>query len=188
LLSPLRSPQNRLTGLLSWLLSFSGTLYMAVPALVLGLGFFLIARALVSDTTAVAPFAVVAANVLIALPFALVILAPAAAKAALRFDRQAMSLGLKGLDRWRIVEWPLMRAELGFAAALSFCFSFGDLGVIALFGSRDFTTLPWLLYQKMGSYRTTEAAGIALVLVIAVLAVFAVVPRLFSGWRHAETR
>jgi len=188
LISPLRNPQNRLTWFLNWLLSFSGTLYMAVPALVLGLGFFLIARKLVADTAVVAPLAVIAANVLIALPFALVILAPAAAKAALRFDRQAMSLRLTGLNRWRVVEWPLMRAELGFAAALSFCFSFGDLGVIALFGSRDFTTLPWLLYQKMGSYRTTEAAGIALILFVTVLAVFIIVPRLFAGRSHAETR
>lgn len=187
LASPLRSPQNRLTWFISWLLSFSGTLYLAVPALVMGLGFFLIARALVADTTAVAPIAVIMANVLTALPFALVILVPAAEKAALRFDRQAMSLGLIGLARWRLVEWPLMRAEIGFAAALSFCFSFGDLGVIALFGSRDFTTLPWLLYQKMGSYRTTEAAGIALVLFVAVLAVFVIVPKLFNARRHAET-
>ncbi len=188
LISPLRNPQNRLTWFLNWLLSFSGTLYMAVPALVLGLGFFLIARKLVADTAVVAPLAVIAANVLVALPFALVILAPAAAKAALRFDRQAMSLRLNGLNRWRVVEWPLMRAELGFAAALSFCFSFGDLGVIALFGSRDFTTLPWLLYQKMGSYRTTEAAGIALILFVTVLVVFMIVPRLFAGRGHAETR
>jgi len=183
----LRMPQNRLSWFLGWLLSLSATLYMAVPALVMGLGFFLIARSLTGDTTAVAPLAVITANVLIALPFAVAVLAPAAAKAAQRFDRPAMSLHLKGWNRWRIVEWPLMRAELGFATALSFCFSFGDLGVIALFGSRDFSTLPWLLYQKMGSYRTTEAAGIALVLFVMVLAVFVIVPKLFKGGRHAET-
>jgi len=187
LASPLRMAQDRRTRLVSWLLSFSGMLYMAMPALVLGLGFFLIARASGVDTTRAAPLVVVIANVLIALPFALAILVPAAEKAALRFDRQALSLRLTGLARWRIVEWPLMRAELGFAAALSYCFSFGDLGVIALFGSRDFATLPWLLYQKMGSYRTTEAAGIALILFVVVLVVFVVVPRLFQGRRYAET-
>jgi thiamine transport system permease protein len=187
LASPLRMAQDRRTRFVSWLLSFSGMLYMAMPALVLGLGFFLIARSIGVDTTRAAPVVVVIANVLIALPFALAILVPAAEKAALRFDRQALSLRLNGVARWRIVEWPLMRAELGFAAALSFCFSFGDLGVIALFGSRDFSTLPWLLYQKMGSYRTTEAAGIALILFVVVLVVFVVVPRLFQGRRYAET-
>jgi thiamine transport system permease protein len=42
--------------------------------------------------------------------------------------------------------------------------SLGDLGAVALFGNENLVTLPWLLYQSMGSYRTTDAAGIALVL------------------------
>ena len=53
--------------------------------------------------------------------------------------------------------------------ALAFCFSLGDLGIIALFGSDDFSTLPWYLYQLIGSYRTTDAAGVALVLLVLCL-------------------
>ncbi|HXV30586.1 MAG TPA: thiamine/thiamine pyrophosphate ABC transporter permease ThiP, partial [Sinorhizobium sp.] len=49
---------------------------------------------------------------------------------------------------------------LSFALALSL----GDLGAVALFGSQDLTTLPWLLYSRMGSYRTADAAGLALML------------------------
>ena len=41
--------------------------------------------------------------------------------------------------------------------------SLGDLGAIALFGSQDVVTLPYLLLQRMGSYRTSDAAGLALV-------------------------
>ncbi len=42
--------------------------------------------------------------------------------------------------------------------------SLGDLGAVALFGSEDMVTLPYLLYSRMGSYRTADAAGLALVL------------------------
>ena len=40
--------------------------------------------------------------------------------------------------------------------------SLGDLGVIALFGSDAVQTLPYLLLARMGSYRTADAAGLAL--------------------------
>ena len=40
--------------------------------------------------------------------------------------------------------------------------SLGDLGVIALFGSDAVKTLPYLLLERMGSYRTADAAGLAL--------------------------
>jgi len=48
--------------------------------------------------------------------------------------------------------------------------SLGDLGVIALFGTQDFVTLPALIYRQMGSYRFDEAIGTALVLSALVLA------------------
>ena len=35
---------------------------------------------------------------------------------------------------------------------------------MALFGSQDMVTLPYLLYSRMGSYRTADAAGLALML------------------------
>ena len=50
----------------------------------------------------------------------------------------------------------------GFAFAMAL--SLGDLGVIALFGSDSVQTLPYLLLARMGSYRTDDAAGLALLL------------------------
>ena len=99
-------------------------------------------------------------------------------KAANRYNRLAQSLAVTGLSRLRLVEYPLIRPELAYVASLAFCMSLGDLGVIALFGSQDFVTLPWLLYQKMGSYRTDEAAGVALVTLSLTLFVFFTLPRI----------
>ncbi|MEM7255803.1 MAG: ABC transporter permease subunit [Pseudomonadota bacterium] len=169
------------------LLNFSATLYLAVPALVLGFSFFLLARNFGGPNQFWATAAIVTANVLMVLPFALVTLAPAAVKAANRYDRLTASLGLRGYRRFTIVESSLMRSELVYVASIAFCMSLGDLGVIALFGSQDFATLPWLLYQKMGAYRTTEAAGIAAFMLIITLLVFLAAPRLLVK-NHAATR
>ena len=54
---------------------------------------------------------------------------------------------------------PLLTA-FSFATALSL----GDLGAVALFGSDGFITLPSLLYASLGSYRSTDAAGLSLIL------------------------
>ncbi len=53
-----------------------------------------------------------------------------------------------------------------------------DLGAIALFGSDRIVTLPWLLYQKLGSYRTADAAGLALLLGAATMALMIIADRL----------
>lgn len=169
------------------LLSFSSTLYLAVPSLVLGIGFFLIARKIGGAYGLWAVAALLTANTLMVLPFALATLAPAMVKAANRYDKLASSLGVRGWSRWRLIESALLRRELIYIACLAFCMSLGDLGVIALFGSNDFITLPWLLYQKMGSYRTQDAAGIALIMLSLTLIVFLLVPKLL-GREHADHR
>lgn len=183
--SPLFAREGAASSMLSGALSASGMMFLAVPSLVMALGFFLIARSLAPDVYALAPLALLLANVLMSLPFALVVLYPALHKTGLKHDRVAISLGLSGLTRWRLVDLPALRSEIAFVAALSFCFSFGDLGVISVFGNRDFSTLPWVLYQKMGSYRTSEAAGIALIMLIVTLVVFLAAPKLAGARRNA---
>ena len=54
--------------------------------------------------------------------------------------------------------------------AFSLALSLGDLGVIAIFGSQDVQTLPYLILQRMGSYRTQDAAGLALLLCVMTMA------------------
>jgi thiamine transport system permease protein len=163
------------------LVAFSGNIYLAIPSLVMGLGFFLMSQKYDGSTFAWSAAALLTANVLMSLPFALAVLTPAMHKTAQRYDKLSFSLGLSGFKRWKYVEYPYLKSSLAYVFALAFCFSLGDLGIIALFGSDDFMTLPWYLYQLMGSYRTTDAAGVALVLLVLVLCVFVLLPRLFRS-------
>ncbi|MDH3662752.1 MAG: hypothetical protein OEU92_22445 [Alphaproteobacteria bacterium] len=95
------------------------------------------------------------------------------AQLARSHDLLCASLGIRRWNRLRLVELPAMRRELGFAAGLTAALSMGDLGVIALFGSNQFQTLPWLLYQTMIRYRADEAAAMALVLLLLGIGLFA---------------
>ncbi len=185
--SALRTRQSRRSWLVGWLISFMGTGYLAMPSIVLGVGFFMIFQNLPIATDHLAPLVLVLANVLMALPFALVVFSPALQKSARRYDKLAFSLNIRGLARWRLIDWPTLRLETGFVSALAFCLSLGDLGVIALFGNRDFATLPWLMYQKLGSYRTLDAAVIALILLVLVTSVLLFLPVLFEKRRHAQS-
>ena len=139
------------------------SLVLVVPPVVVGAGWFLGLRQ-VTSVFAAAPYVVVLTNAAMAVPFVVRILGPALATGHRRSEKLADSLGLTGLSRFRIVDWPSIRRPIGLAYALAVAISLGDLGAVALFGNREFTTLPYLLLQRMGSYRTEDAAGLALIL------------------------
>jgi thiamine transport system permease protein len=141
----------------------SASLILLVPPVVLGAGWFLLLRPL-GDVARFAPVIVVVINALMALPFVHRILAPAMATHAARSERLTASLGIRGFHRLRWIDLPALRKPLLMALSFAMALSLGDLGAVALFGSQDMVTLPWLLYSRMGSYRTADAAGLALFL------------------------
>lgn len=165
-----------------WLSGFAtacesgGSLILVMPPIVLGAGWFVLLRGF-GDGVALAPAVVVIINGLMALPYALRILGPAHARAASDHDRLCASLGMVGWNRWRLADWPVLRPAFGLALAFAMALSLGDLGAIALFGSEDLVTLPLLILQRMSSYRTADAAGLALTLGIFCLILVVVAER-----------
>ena len=111
-------------------------------------------------------------NALMALPFAVRVLAPEMRAVEADYGRLADALGMTGWARMRWFLLPRLRRPLGFAAGLSAALSMGDLGVVALFASPDWATLPLQMYRLMGAYRMEAAAGAALILLALSLALF----------------
>lgn len=142
-----------------------GSLILVMPPIFLGAGWFVLLHGL-GEGFALAPIVVVTINGLMALPYTLRILGPAHASAAADHDRLCDSLGISGWNRWRLADWPVLRPAFGFAFSFAMALSLGDLGAVALFGSEDLTTLPLLILQRMGSYRTADAAGLAFMLAV----------------------
>ena len=162
----------------------SGAMILMIPAVVLSTGLFILFMPF-ADVFALAPWLVVLVNALMALPYVLRTLSAPMQLVVRQYDRLADSLGVSGIHRFRLVELPLLRRPLALAMALSMILSLGDLGAIAMFGSQSLTTLPWLLYQQLGSYRLTEAAATALLLLLLCLSLFWLVERGLGG-KHAE--
>jgi thiamine transport system permease protein len=160
--------------------------YLAVPAVTLALGAFILVRDLGVPTGLVAPLVVVIANALLALPFAMATLAPPFEAIARSRGKLIRSLNLSGARQFFEVEWPLIGRDAGLVVALGFCFSLGDLGVIALFGTQDFTTLPLLMVRALGAYRTHDAATIAALMLVLTVAAFVALPRLIGRLAYAR--
>ena len=152
--------------------------YLAVPAVVLSLGFFLLVRHIGISPNIAAPYVVILGNTLLSLPFAMAMLGPPLEAIARTRGKLIRSLGLSGWRQFTAVEYPLLARDTGIALALAFCFSFGDLGVIALFGTQDFQTLPLMMFRAIGAYRNNDAAAIAAVLLMGTIIAFIGLPKL----------
>lgn len=165
----------------------SSSLILVVPPVVIAAGWFVAIRQF-ADVYAAAPVMVVTINAAMAVPFAIRLIQPAVTSTAERYDRLCRMLGVTGLVRLRLVTWPLARRALMLAFAFSLALSLGDLGVIAVFGSQDVQTLPYLILQRMGSYRTQDAAGLALILCVMTMALMMMADRANAGRQKKERR
>jgi thiamine transport system permease protein len=157
--APTASPAR----LLSACLAAASSLVLLVPTSVLATGWFLALRPH-GDIASFAPFVVVCINALMALPFAVRVLGPAFVEHRARTGRLCESLGLSVGQRLRFIDWPVLKRPLVTAFTFAMALSLGDLGAVALFGSENISTLPALIYARMGSYRSNDADGLALIL------------------------
>ena len=161
---------------LEWL----GLAALAASPLVIGTGLFLLIRPLANPRDFALAITMLV-NAGMALPFALRLILPGLRAELASHGRLSDALGLHGLARLRIVTLPRLRRPLGFAAGLTAALSMGDLGVIMLFAEREGATLPMQLYRLMNAYRQDDAAGAALVLLGASLALFVIFERWGRG-------
>ncbi len=165
-------------------IELAAVLPLAASGLVLGTGLFLILRPFVTPAQLALPVTVLV-NALMALPFAYRLLIPEARALEADYGRLAASLGLTGFARLRLLTLPRLARAIGFSAGLSAALSMGDLGVIALFASADEVTLPLLVQQLQGAYRSNAAAAAALVLIVLSFALFWIFD---AGGRRVQAR
>ncbi len=102
----------------------SGSMILMIPAVVLSTGLFIMFMPF-ADVFALGPWLVVLVNALMALPYVLRTLSAPMQLVVRQYDRLADSLGVRGLHRLRLVEWPLLRRPLALAMALSMILSLG---------------------------------------------------------------
>ncbi|WP_380182049.1 thiamine/thiamine pyrophosphate ABC transporter permease ThiP [Kalamiella sp. sgz302252] len=165
------------------MLELSGMLILAMPGIVLATGFFL----LLNDTVGLPQSAddiVIFTNALMAVPYAMKVLENPLRDIAERYNRLCLALDIRGLNRLRLIELRALKRPLAQAMAFASVLSVGDFGVVALFGNEDFRTLPFYLYQQMGSYRSEDGAVTALLLLLLCFLLFTLIEKLPG--RHAD--
>lgn len=162
------------------LIDLAGSIVYVVPPLVIGSGLFILLSPHVDVFDWVYPI-VITINALMGLPFVIRSLGPALRQNHARYHYLCQSLSLQGWNRFRYLEWPLLRRPLGLAVALVTALAMGDLGVIALFGTPHSATLPLLIYQQLGAYMIPQATVTALLLLLLSLTVFWGLERTIGG-------
>jgi thiamine transport system permease protein len=165
------------------IVELTGILGLAASPLVIGTGLFILIRPVANPTALALPVTALV-NAVMALPFALRILVPAARDVVSRHGRLALSLGMTKWVFFVRVLLPRMRAQIGFAAGLTAALSMGDLGAIALFADAKIATLPLQIYRLMGAYQMEAAAGGALLLLVLSMGAFWLLDR--GGRWHVE--
>ncbi|PJG83418.1 thiamine/thiamine pyrophosphate ABC transporter permease ThiP [Caviibacterium pharyngocola] len=141
----------------------AGMIILAIPTLVLAIGLFIVLQSIEFNRLHLF-IIVVLCNALAAMPFVLRVLVVPMNNNMQYYEKLCQSLGITGWARWRLIERHSLRELLQYAFALACALSLGDFTAIALFGNQDFTSLPHLLYQQLGTYRTADAAVTALIL------------------------
>jgi thiamine transport system permease protein len=138
---------------------------MILPPAVMATGWFILLRGL-PDSAVLSALLIVLLNCLVALPYAAATMTSGFLKITPAHEKLAEQLGLSGLARWRIVNFPLLRPQLAQAFLMGMVTSLGDLTAIMLFGTHGIITLPSLQQAEMGHYRGHEAAGTAALLLL----------------------
>lgn len=177
----LRARQQQLAG---QALELSGMLILAMPGIVLATGFFLLLNNSVGLPSS-ADGIVIFTNALMAIPYTLKVLENPMRDVTARYSLLCQSLGMEGFRRLQVVELRALKAPLAQAMAFACVLSIGDFGVVALFGNDDFRTLPFYLYQQIGSYRTQDGAVTALILLLLCFLLFTFIEKLPGC--HAKT-
>ncbi|PLR24582.1 MULTISPECIES: thiamine/thiamine pyrophosphate ABC transporter permease ThiP [Pantoea] len=177
----LRQRQNRVA---AQAMEMSGMLILAMPGIVLASGFFLLFNATVGLPQR-ADGLVIFTNALIAIPYAMKVLENPMRDINARYSQLCASLGISGFNRLRLIELRALKRPIAQALAFACVLSIGDFGVVALFGSADFRTLPFYLFQQIGAYRGADGAVTALLLLLLCLLLFTLMEKLPG--RHADT-
>ncbi|MFV5922327.1 thiamine/thiamine pyrophosphate ABC transporter permease ThiP [Enterobacter hormaechei] len=158
-------------------LELTGMLILAMPGIVLATGFFLLFNSTIGLPES-ADGIVIFTNALMAIPYALKVLENPMRDVNSRYSLLCQSLGMQGWQRLKVVELRALKRPLAQALAFACVLSIGDFGVVALFGNEDFRTLPFWLYQQIGSYRSQDGSVTALLLLLLCFALFTVIEKL----------
>ena len=166
-------------GWLSSLLELVGMLPMAVSSVIIGLGYFFIARHFPKGGYIL----VVLAHLVIVIPFALRSVIPEVRKIPVQYLAAAKTLGADRFHVFWTIEVPLLKNSLITGAMFAFALSLGELNATLTLSDSTIVPIPIVMYQLIGAYNYQGACALGTILIIMSLVVFFVTETL-KGKEH----
>lgn len=163
-LLPSRSARTEGRSTLALLYDWLSTHALVAPAMVVSVGLYILLLPRL-DLDHWGMLFVVLLNMVLILPYAVQQLRPRLLQFDRQYERLIRSLKLGFRQRLRI-EWPYMRRACVTSFALMLLLAMGDVAIFSIFGTSDWTTLPWLIYGYAGTYRMGEASVASLLLLL----------------------
>ena len=160
----------------SRILSFISTLPLAAGSVTIGLGLLIvssaISRLLPLSADWIRYIMLLAAHVMITLPFSIRTLMPRAKAVPEILRKSAYTLGMSPGRTIRKVEKPLLRGGRRKAFCFAFALSLGEVNATMMISLGRLTTLPALIYDLIGRYDYQSASALGTVLLLEALVVF----------------
>ena len=142
-----------------------GSLILAIPSMVLGAGLFLLLFDYMNNVVFVC-LLMILCNSLMVLPYVLKKLAIPMYDVTSRYWLLSQSLNITGFKHLYLIEYKALKPVLAKSFAFAFILSQGDFGIIALFGGRAVTTLPYYLYEQISHYHYQQGMVTASILLV----------------------
>ena len=170
----------RTRGRLATLIDAALMLPLAIPAVVLGVGYLTTFNRDPLDLRG-SPWLVLFAHVLVAYPFVLRSVLPVLRGLDPRLPEAARMLGARPLRVWRYIELPLASRGLLVGAVFAFAISLGEFGATLLLRRREFSTMPIAIFEALGrpgAANLGRAFAMATILLVVTAVGFLVIERL----------
>ncbi len=145
---------------------------LAVSSVTLGLGWSIIRSSVDSSSLFLSYLFVILAHLVVALPFALRSLLPAAKSLDGRTLQAAYTMGASTGRACLGVEVPALHSSMAKAFIFSFALSMGEVNATMTLAEGRVVTLPILLYRLINSYNYQGACAVGTLLILATLAIF----------------
>ena len=150
------------------------SLPMAMGSVSMGLGFSFIAARMPFRNLLTSYLLVLAAHVVVVMPFAVRSILPGARRIPERLPMAAMTLGGDSKEIYRLIERPLLRPYRRRAYAFAFALSLGEVNATLALSEGRVTTIPILIYKMINQYNYQGAAALAVILLIVAITMFAI--------------
>ena len=158
----------------SHLVPFLATLPMATGSVTLGMGFLLVSSFIHSSSSAVSYMLVIAAHLIITIPFAVRTILPGARSISDSIALSSLTLGASMKKTIRKAERPLLSPYIRKAFAFSFAISLGEVNATLTLSEGSVSTIPVLMYRMIDTYNYQGASALGIILLTEALIVFAI--------------